>query len=196
MKHVKRSDCRTQVRGAIMEYYYDMIGAEYDMIEAKVLQNQIDQAWDAKERDEADRIKMETDASWKEYEAYKEALDKECNTNATTEIEEYFQSLEESGGFEEPFHLMKDKKRSGRRRENAYAKRRLLTKAENANRNVAKRKEDDFKNYVKITEKDPKKDPEEDGNDLKNLRINSRKEFKSRVAKAYVLVKKAKKLQP
>lgn len=192
MKHVKRSDCRTKVRGAIMEYYYDMIEAEYDMIEAKELQNQIDQAWDAKERDEADRIKMETDASWKEYEAYKEALDKECNTNATTEIEEYFQSLEESGRFEESFHLMKDKKRSGRRRENAYAKRRLLTKAKNANRNVAKRKEDDFKNYVKITEKDP----EEDGNDLKNLRINSRKEFKSRVSRACALVKKAKKLQP
>lgn len=189
MKHVKRSDCRTQAGGPIMEY-------QHDIIESEVVRNQINQAWDAKECEEADRIKREIDISWKEYEAYKEALDKECNTNATTEIEEFFQSLEESGGFEEPFHLMKDKKRSGRRRKNSYAKRRLLTKAENANRNVAKRKEYDFKNYVKITEKDPKKDPEEDENDLKNLCINSREEFKSRVSRACALVKKAKKLQP
>lgn len=174
MKHVKRSDCRTQARGAIMEYYYDMI-------EAEVLQNQIDQAWDAKEaseadriKREADRIKRETDASWKEYEAYKEALDKECNTNATTEIEEYFQSLEETARFEASFHLMKDKKRSGRRRENAYAKRRLLTKAENARKNLLKRDECDWNNFL----------------------FHASEGIKSRVVRYNALEKKAKKLQP
>lgn len=137
MKHVKRSDCRTQARGLIMEY-------QHDIIESEVLPNQINQAWDAKEREEAERIKRETDASWKEYEAYKDALDEEDNRNAIAEIEKYFQSLEESGE-PENFHL-KDKKRAARRRANVYAKKRLLKKVNNAEKNLEKRAEDDMKN--------------------------------------------------
>lgn len=137
MKHVKRSDCRTQARGLIMEYHHDII-------ESEVLLNQINQAWDAKEREEAERIKRETDASWKEYEAYKDALDEEDNRNAIAEIEKYFQSLEESGE-PEKFHL-KDKKRAARRRANVYAKKRLLKKVNKAEKNLEKRAEDDMKN--------------------------------------------------
>lgn len=185
MKHVKRSDCRTQARGLIMEY-------QHDIIESEVLPNQINQAWDAKERKEAERIKRETDASWKEYESevFEDDLDRVDNSIA--EIEAYFQILDEIDESKEFKPLYpKNISRGLRRRKNARANNRLLANAENAKRNMDKRIADDLKSHVKIT----KKDWEKDGNDLENLCINSKKDVKSRVAKTYALVKKAKKLQ-
>lgn len=165
MKHVKRSDCQKRARGQIMECYDDII-------EAEVLQNQIDQAWHRKECEETDRIKRETDASWKEYKAYKDDLDREDNSIA--EIEEYFQSLEEEKQveLEDDFYL-RDKKRSARRRASVYAKKRLITKSKNAVKNFAKRDEED----------------------LKNLGYHSSEEFKSRVARCNALEKRANRLK-
>lgn len=185
MRHLKRSDCRKQTRNAIMEHYCDFN-------EPVAVEMQINEAWEAKEREEADRIKKEIDISWKEYraEASKDALDREDNSIA--EIEEYFKTLDEIDEFEEVEYLyQKNRSRGLRRRKTAHANKQLLVNAKNANENVAKRKENDLKNNVKIT----KKDPEKGENDLENLRINSRKELKSRVAKIFALIKRAEKLQ-
>lgn len=184
MKHVKRSDCRKQTRNAIMEHYCDFN-------EPVAVEMQINEAWEAKEREEADRIKKEINISWKEYEAEasKDAFDREDNFIA--EIEEYFKTLDEIDESEVEYLYQKNSGRGLQRRKTAHANKQLLINAKNANKNMARRKEDDLKNYVEITEKDPEKGE----NDWENLRINSRKEFKSRVAKTYALLKRAKKLQ-
>lgn len=142
MKHLKRSNVRVNTRKAISDYYCDCCD------EDKSEEMQINNAWEAKEREEADRIKKEIDISWKEYEAEeasKNALDREDNSIA--EIEEYFQSLEQKEQVEpEDDFYPRDKKRSARRRATALAKKRLLKNAEIASDNFVKRAERDFNN--------------------------------------------------
>lgn len=136
MKHLKRSDCREQTRKAIMNYYCNEDESE---------EMQINKAWEAKEHEEADRIKKEIHISWKEYEASEDALDREDHSIA--EIEEYFQSLEEEKQVElDDDFYPREKKRAARRRATAFAKKRLLKNAEIASNNFVKRAEKDFKN--------------------------------------------------
>lgn len=142
MKHLKRSNVRVNTIKAISDYYCECY------YEDESEEMQINNAWETKEREEADRIKKEIDISWKEYEAEassKDALDREDNSIA--EIEEYFQPLEQEKQVEpEENFYPRDKKRSARRRATAFAKKRLLKNAKIASDNFVKRAENDEKN--------------------------------------------------
>ena len=61
MKHLERSYCLRQSRKAIEDYYLDKDET------ANMIQKQINQAWESKEEEEAERIKTEIDCAWEEY---------------------------------------------------------------------------------------------------------------------------------
>lgn len=185
MKHFKRSNVRENTRKAISNYYCGCCD------EDKSEEMQINEAWEAIEHEEADRIKKEIDISWKEHEADASKDDLEREDNSIAEIEEYFQTLDEIDESKEVEPLyQKNRIRGFRRRKRSHANKRLIKNSKNASKGEKRRKEDDLKNYVKITKKD-----ENGGDDLENLLVNSGKEFKSRFVKMYALVKKAEKLQ-
>lgn len=169
MKHLKRSDVRVNTIKAINDYYCE---CHY---EDESEEKQINNAWETKEREEADRIKKEIDISWKEYEAEassKDALDSEDNSIA--EIEEYFQPLEQEKQVEPEVNFYpRNKKRSARRRATALAKKRLLKNAEIASDNFIKRAE----------------------NDEKNICFHASEELNCRLGRLFSLTKRANRLQ-
>lgn len=169
MKHLKRSNVRVNTIKEINDYYCE---CHY---EDESEENQINNAWEAKEREEADRIKKEIDISWKEFEAEQfseDGLDNEDNSVAETE--EYFQSLEQEKQIEpEENFYSRDKKRSARRRATARAKKRLLKKAGIASDNFVKRAE----------------------NDEKNGCFHASEELNCRIGRLFSLIKRANRLQ-
>lgn len=138
MKHLKRSDCRTQARKEINEHYCD--GSAPETVEM-----QINQAWKRKEEEETARIKKEIDISWEEYNASSNESDDEDDSIAA-EIATYFEATDDEDKEPETLYS-KNKKRSIRRRATARAKKRLLIKAESAMKNIKKRGEEDSKNH-------------------------------------------------
>ncbi len=180
MKHFKRSSYRVETRKAVDSYYYD--GNE-----SKILQAQINQAWEEREQEEAARIQKETNCCWEEY--YSSVNDDCMDKDTIIAIQKYLHSSDNHIETEELGYLyQKNQQRGIRRKRTAYANKRLNQKSEAAMKNSVKRKENDSKNHVKIS----KKEPEADENDLKNLCLNSNKEVKSRVARLKTLKKRVK----
>ena len=160
MKHLKRSDCRKQTRKAIIDYCCK--DNETDMVE-----RQVNQDWERKEQEEAERIQRETDSAWAEYELIN-GNDSEEGNEKILQCEDDIIEPEES----EPVNP-KGKKRSTRRRATKRANKRLIMKSKDAVKNSRKRSKDD----------------------LRNLTYHKSEELKSRVARCDSLEKKATKLQ-
>ena len=165
MKYLKRSDCLRQTRKAIMDYHLDKS-------EAKLIEKQINQAWERKEQEEKEKIQMEVDCAWKEH-----ALTNDNDSwdeDDIIKVEEYVEYENDAIESEESEYLcQKSRKRSARRKASKHAQKRLIMKSKIAAKNSRKRYEED----------------------LKNLQYHSSKEIKSRVARCNTLEKKANRLQ-
>lgn len=137
MKHLKRSNYREEPRRAINSYYCEDN-------ESKIVKDQIDQTWERRERDEKLKILRETRLSWA---IYNSIIDSDC-LDDTVDIEEYLNGTDEVNDPTEPKEVVysKSKKRAERRRATVFAKKRLIKKREDANKNLHKRIEYDEKN--------------------------------------------------
>lgn len=163
MKHLKRSDRLRQTRKAIKDYYFDKDES------ANMIQKQINQAWESKEQEEAERIKREIDCAWEEYYALINNDDSNAENEKDFQCEDIIMDEFEKS---EPVYR-KDKKRTIRRRATKRANKRVIMKAKNAVKNSRKRYKDD----------------------LKNLTCHKSEDLKSRVARCDSLERKANKLQ-
>ncbi len=136
MKHLKRSNYREETRRAINSYYCDDN-------ESRIVKDQIDQTWERREREEKFKILRETRLSWV---IYNSIIDNDC-LDDTVDIEEYLNGTDEVKDPVEPTEVYsKIKKRADRRRTTVFAKKRLIKKREDANKNLDKRIEYDEKN--------------------------------------------------
>lgn len=137
MKHLKRSNYREETRRAINSYYCEDN-------ESKIVKDQIDQTWERRERDEKLKILRETRLAWA---IYNSIIDSDC-LDDTIDIEEYLNGTDEVNDPIDPKEEVysKSKKRAERRRATVFAKKRLIKKREDANKNLDKRIEYDEKN--------------------------------------------------
>ena len=106
-------------------------------------QKQINQEWENKEEEEAERIKRETDCAWEEYYALSNDDDSDAENEKDFEDEDVIMDEFEKS---EPVYR-KGNKRTIRRRATKRANKRLIMKAKNVGKNSRKRYKDDMTNH-------------------------------------------------